>query len=155
MSSRLFQRVREEEGLAYSVFSYADFLKDSGLFCAFMGVSPSSTTKALTIALEEFRKARALGLSADEIGRSKAQLKGSLLLGLESMSNRMTRLAKSEIYCGRYVSVDELVSMIEEVTAETIARAAELVLSPENLSFVALGPCRQKEIFRVVEAPST
>jgi predicted Zn-dependent peptidase len=154
MSSRLFQRVREEEGLAYSVFSYADFLKDSGLFCAFMGVSPSSTVKALGTVLEEFKKARQLGLSIDEIQGAKAQLKGSLLLGLESMSNRMTRLAKSEIYCGRYVSVDELVSMIEEVNVDTIARAAELVLSLENLSFVALGPCPRKEVLRLVQAPN-
>jgi predicted Zn-dependent peptidase len=150
MSSRLFQRVREEEGLAYSVYSYADFFKDSGLFCAFMGVGPSSTEKALGIVLEEFDKARQSGPSVDEIHSAQAQLKGSLLLGLESMSNRMTRLAKSEIYCGRYISLDELVSMIEGVDGETIARAAGLVLGRENLSVVALGPCPRKEVVQLV-----
>ncbi|MCX5800434.1 MAG: pitrilysin family protein [Candidatus Eisenbacteria bacterium] len=154
MSSRLFQRVREEEGLAYSVYSYADFLKDSGLFCASMGVKPDSAGKALTIVLEEFEKALESSPSADEIRSAQWQLKGSLLLGLESMSNRMARLAKSEIYCGRYVSLDELVSMIDQVDAGTIARAAELVLRRESLSVVALGPCSKKEIAGLVETPA-
>jgi len=154
MSSRLFQRVREEEGLAYSVYSYADFLKDSGLFCAFMGVTPDSTQKALATVLEEFEKALRTVPSADEIASAQSQLKGSLLLGLESMSNRMARLAKSEIYCGRYVSMDELISMIEQVDAGAIARAGELVLRRENLSLVALGPGSKKEILSLMEQPA-
>jgi len=152
MSSRLFQRVREEEGLAYSVFSYADSLKDTGIFCAFMGVSPGSTEKALGIALEEFEKALKSSPSSDEIKSAQAQLKGSLLLGLESMSSRMNRLAKSEIYCGRYISLDELVSMIEQVNAETVAKAAELVLSRNNLCLVALGPCPEKSIAPLLQS---
>jgi predicted Zn-dependent peptidase len=155
MSSRLFQRVREEEGLAYSVYSYADFFKDSGLFCAFMGVRPDSTEKALGIVLEEFERTLESGPSADEIRSAQSQLKGSLLLGLESMSNRMARLAKSEIYCGRYVSMDELISMIDQVDAGTIARAAELVLSREKLSVVALGPCPKKEIVHLVDTSTS
>jgi len=154
MSSRLFQRVREKEGLAYSVYSYADFLKDSGLFCAFVGVTPDATENALSVVLEEFDKARESGPSAEEIKGAQSQLRGSLLLGLESVSNRMARLAKSEIHCGRYVSVDELISMIEQVDAGTIARAAELVLGRENLSLVALGPCLKKQIVRFVETPN-
>ena len=77
---------------------------------------------------------------------AKEQLKGSLLLGLESMSNRMTRLARSEIYYGRFISVDELVSMIEEVNTENTRRAAELALDRERLSLVALGPSSRTEI---------
>ncbi|UCF79322.1 MAG: insulinase family protein [Candidatus Eiseniibacteriota bacterium] len=146
MSSRLFQKVREREGLAYAVYSYADFMKDSGLFCAFMGVAPDSTPKALRVVLDEFAAVRELGLSRDEMKSAKAQLKGSLILGLESMSNRMTRLAKSEIYWGRYVSLDEVVSMIEGVDSEAVSRAAQAVLRPEKLSVVALGPCPEKDL---------
>jgi predicted Zn-dependent peptidase len=145
-SSRLFQKVREEEGLAYSVFTYVDFLRDSGLFCASAGVDPGSTRRALDVVLEEFEKARDSGLSAAEVRSAKEQLKGSLLLGLESMSNRMTRLARSEIYYGRFISVDELVSMIEEVNTENTRRAAELALDRERLSLVALGPSSRTEI---------
>ena len=145
-SSRLFQRVREEEGLAYSVFTYADFLRDSGIFCASAGVDPGSTRRALDVVLEEFDKALESGLSEAEVRSAKEQLKGSLLLGLESMSNRMTRLARSEIYYGRYVSVDELVAMIEAVDARAAQKAAELVLGRERLSLVALGPTSRKEI---------
>ncbi len=145
-SSRLFQRVREEEGLAYSVFTYVDFLRDSGLFCASAGVDPGSAGRALDVMLEELEKAVQSGLSDAEVRSSKEQLKGSLLLGLESMSNRMTRLARSEIYYGRYVSVDELVAMIEGVDAENTRKAAELVLDRERLSLVALGPASKKDI---------
>ncbi|KPJ61401.1 MAG: hypothetical protein AMJ46_01560 [Latescibacteria bacterium DG_63] len=146
MSSRLFQKVREKEGLAYAVYSYADFVRDSGLFCAFMGVAPDSAKRALSVVLDEFAAIRESGLSLEEIRSAKAQLKGSLFLGLESMSNRMTRLAKSEIYWGRYVSPDEVVSMIEGVDAETVSQAARLVLDPESLSVVALGPCPERDI---------
>lgn len=151
--SRLFQRVREEEGLAYSVYSYADFFKDSGLFGAFVGIKPDSTQRALATVLEEFEKALKSPPSADEIKSAQSQLKGSLLLGLESMGNRMARLAKSEIYCGRYVSMDELISMIDQVDVGAIVRVAELVLNRENLSVVALGPSSKKEILRLVETP--
>ncbi len=146
MSSRLFQRVREEEGLAYSVYTYVDFLRDSGLFCAFAAVEPGSSGRALEILLEELRKAKDSGLSQEELRSAKEQLKGSLLLGLESMSNRMTRLARSEIYYGRYISVDELVSMVEEVDADSTRAAAEMVFDHQSLSLVALGPSPKKDI---------
>jgi len=145
-SSRLFQRVREEEGLAYSVFTYVDFLRDSGIFCASAGVDPGSTRRALDVVLEEFDRALESGLSEAEVRSAKEQLKGSLLLGLESMSNRMTRLARSEIYYGRYVPVDEVVAMTEAVDARSVREAAELVLDRERLSLVALGPTSKKEI---------
>ncbi|MFH0779103.1 MAG: pitrilysin family protein [Candidatus Eisenbacteria bacterium] len=152
MSSRLFQRIREELGLAYSVYTYADFMKDSGLFCSFMGVDPGRTIQALEAMLAEFEKARDSGLDSDEIESAKAQLKGSLFLGMESMSNRMTRLAKAEIYCGRYVSLDEVASKIDGVTPEDVLKAGELVLSPRNLSLVATGPCPEKDLSGVMRA---
>jgi predicted Zn-dependent peptidase len=145
MSSRLFQKVREEEGLAYSVYTYVDFLRDSGIFCGFAGVEPESTRRVLEVLLGEFGRAMESGLSCDEVCSAREQLKGSLLLGLESMSNRMTRLARSEIYYGRYISVDELVSMIEQVNEESSRKAAELAFKRENLTLVALGPCPEKE----------
>jgi predicted Zn-dependent peptidase len=155
MSSRLFQKVREKEGLAYAVYSYADFVRDSGLFCAFMGVAPDSTERALTVVLDEFAEITRSGLSPEEIRSAKAQLKGALFLGLESMSNRMTRLAKSEIYWGRYVSLDEVVSLIEEVNEETVSQAAGLVLDGQNLSVVAMGPCPESQVIGPLQSLSS
>ncbi len=155
MSSRLFQKVREREGLAYAVYSYADFVRDSGLFCAFMGVAPDSTERALTVVLDEFAEIMQSGLSEEEIRNAQAQLKGGLFLGLESMSNRMTRLAKSEIYWGRYVSLDEVVSLIEGVNTETVSQAAGLVLDRENLSLVAMGPCPKSQLMGVLQTSSS
>ncbi|HEU5311101.1 MAG TPA: pitrilysin family protein, partial [Candidatus Eisenbacteria bacterium] len=128
MSSRLFQRVREQEGLAYSVYTYADSYSDAGIFCASMSLQPGHGRKAVRVTLEEFDKVAEHGVPPDELRSVKEQLKGNLLLGLESTTNQMTRLARSEIYSGRYVSVDELIASVDRVTEEDVKRIARSVL---------------------------
>ena len=140
MSSRLFQRVREQEGLAYSVYTYADAYSDTGIFCASMSVQPGHGRKAVSATLEEFDKVADLGVPPEELQSCKEQLKGNLLLGLESTTNQMTRLARSEIYSGRYVSVDELIASVDRVTEEDVKRIARDVLARDRLCMVALGP---------------
>jgi predicted Zn-dependent peptidase len=139
MSSRLFQRVREQEGLAYSVYTYSDSYEDAGIFCAAMSVHPSQGRKAIRLTLEEFDRIVNDGVSPDELDSAKAQLKGSLLLGLESTSNRMHRIARSIIYSGRFLAVDELVGMIDQITAADVRAMAARVLDRDRLSLVALG----------------
>jgi predicted Zn-dependent peptidase len=140
MSSRLFQRVREQEGLAYSVYTYADFYRDAGIFCAGMNVQPEHGRRAIALTLEEFDRVIQDGVPPAELDSTKAQLKGSLLLGLESTSNRMHRIARNELYEGRFVPLEELVRRVEGVTAQDVQRVASEIIARERLSLVALGP---------------
>jgi predicted Zn-dependent peptidase len=140
MSSRLFQRVREQEGLAYSVYTYADFYKDAGIFCAGMNVQPEHGRRAVALTIEEFERVIREGVPAPELDSAKAQLKGSLLLGLESTSNRMHRIARNELYEGRFVPLDELVRRVDRVGSSDVQRVASELISRERLSLVALGP---------------
>ena len=139
MSSRLFQRVREQEGLAYSVYTYSDSYEDAGIFCAAMSVHPSQGRKAVRLTLSEFDRVVLDGITPDELLSAKAQLKGNLLLGLESTSNRMHRIARSILYSGRFLPVDELVRTIDGVTAEHVRSMAARVLDRGRLTLVALG----------------
>jgi predicted Zn-dependent peptidase len=140
MSSRLFQRVREQEGLAYSVYTYADFYRDAGIFCAGMNVQPEHGRRAIALTLEEFERVIREGVPAPELESAKAQLKGSLLLGLESTSNRMNRIARNELYEGRFVPLDELVRRVDRVLSSDVQRVASELISRDRLSLVALGP---------------
>jgi len=140
MSSRLFQRVREQEGLAYSVYTYADFYRDAGIFCAGMNVQPEHGRRAVALTCEEFERVIREGIPRAELDSVKAQLKGSLLLGLESTGNRMHRIARNELYEGRFVPVEELVRRVEQVQAQDVQRVASEIIARERLSLVALGP---------------
>lgn len=139
MSSRLFQRVREQEGLAYSIYTYSDSYRDAGIFCAAMSVLPDHGRRALQITLEEFERIATEGVPRDELESAKAQLKGNLLLGLESTSNRMSRIARSETYFGRILSVDEVIAEVEAIAPEDVMRVAASLLARDRLSLVALG----------------
>jgi len=143
MSSRLFQRVREQEGLAYSVYTYADSYRDTGLFCASMSMQPVHGRRALQITPEEFDRVTRELVPADELQSTKAQLRGNILLGLESTPNQMSRLARAELYAGRYVPIEELIDEVERITAEDVRRIAREILSRERLSLVALGSSSQ------------
>jgi len=145
MSSRLFQRVREQEGLAYSVYAYSDSYEDAGIFCASMSVHPSQGRKAVHLTLSEFDRVAREGIPEDELESAKAQLKGSLLLGLESTSNRMHRIARNTLYSGRFVPADELVRTIEAVQAPDVRRMAVQFLSRGRLALVALGSSADRE----------
>jgi len=140
MSSRLFQRVREQEGLAYSVYTYSDFYRDAGIFCAGMNVQPEHGRRAVALTLEEFERVIREGVPENELNSAKAQLRGSLLLGLESTSNRMHRIARNELYEGRFVPLDELVRRVDAVSSEDVRRVAAELIPRERLSLVALGP---------------
>ncbi|MGE5174772.1 MAG: M16 family metallopeptidase [Hyphomicrobiales bacterium] len=154
MSSRLFQKVREEEGLAYSVYTYSDSYEDAGIFCAAMNVHPSQGRKAVRLTLAEFDRIRNEPVPQEELESNKAQLKGNLLLGLESTSNRMHRIARSMIYARRFVPVDELVRTIDRITAEEVRAMARRILDPEQLSLVALGPAPEGGAFGMADLAS-
>jgi predicted Zn-dependent peptidase len=140
MSSRLFQEVRERQGLVYSIYSGNAAFRDCGLFYIYAGTEPAHFSKVLGLVIEELRKLKRSGVTADELARAKEHLKGSLMLSLESTSSRMTRLAKQELYFGQYFTLDEILAAIERVTPADMESLIATLLDKSPLSLVALGP---------------
>jgi predicted Zn-dependent peptidase len=140
MSSRLFQRVREEEALAYVVYSFQQFYRDSGVFGVYVGVEPRQRDRVIQVIREEYEDILKNGVSPEELTNSKNQLKGQLVLGLESTTTRMFRLANFEVNGEVYQPIDEVISRVQEVSPEDIAEVAGIILDPGKLYCVTLGP---------------
>ncbi len=140
MSSRLFQRVREDEGLAYVVYTYQQFYKDAGLYGVYVGTEPSQRKRAIDVVSEEFARVLAESVSEQELEHAKNQLKGQLLIGLESTTTRMFRLANFELNGEGYHPVDKVIERIESVTPDHIYAVAKVILDPERMYSVSLGP---------------
>jgi predicted Zn-dependent peptidase len=137
MSSRMFQEIREKRGLAYSVYSFASQHSDTGLWATYIGCLPAKADEVLAICQEEIAKLIAGGLSDDELERGKGQLRGSLVLGLEDPSSRMSRLGKSELVYSQLEPVEEILASIEAVTHDDVRRvAAEVLGRPKVLAVV-------------------
>lgn len=120
MSSRLFQEIREKRGLAYSVYSYHSSYADSGLFTVYAGTAPRQSEDVLTLTREILHDVAMNAISDDELRKGKEQLKGSLILGLESTGSRMNRMGKNELMLGRHYSLDEIINKIDAVSIEDI-----------------------------------
>lgn len=149
MSSRLFQSIREKLGLAYSVYSFIDFFQDAGIFGIYMGTHKSNAVRVVELVLKEIRRFEKNGLSSTELSEAKHQLKGSLVLALENTSQRMNRLARSELFLRDYLELDEIIDSINRVrTKDLVGLAAEL-FRPERLSVVALGPLAKNALNQV------
>lgn len=129
MSSRLFQEIREKRGLAYSVYSYHTSYADTGLFTVYAGTAPKQTKEVLDLTIEQLGELAAGGLTEAELHRGKEQLKGSLILSLESTSSRMNRIGKNELMLGRHYSIDDMIERIDAVTKVDIRSMIERMLS--------------------------
>jgi predicted Zn-dependent peptidase len=137
MSSRLFQRVREERGLAYSVYSFTSGYADAGQFGVYAGCQPGKADEVLALMTSELDAATRGSLSDAEIERGKGQMRGSIVLGLEDAGSRMTRIGKSEIAYGDILGVDEVIARIDAVTPRAVAEVAADVLGrPRCLTVV-------------------
>ena len=146
MSSRLFQEVREKRGLAYSVYSFTSQQADTGMWGVYVGCLPAKADEVLTICQDEIAKVISGGLTDVELARGKGQLRGSLVLGLEDPSSRMSRLGKSELAYPRLEPVEEILASIEAVTHDDVRRvAAEILGRPKALAVV--GPFDSDEPF--------
>ena len=139
MSSRLFQCVREERGLAYAIYSYLCNHSDSGALVVYAGTSPQEAQQVVRLILDELRRLRDEPVAEDELDSAREQLRGSLLLSLESSDNRMTRLAKNEIYMGRHVGFKEVLAGFNRVGREDIQRLAEFILKDDYLTLQLVG----------------
>lgn len=149
MSSRLFLEIREKLGLAYAVYSFISLFQDTGQFAVYAGTRPINTKQVITTIRNEINKLCDSGVTHDELDRARKAMIGSLVLGLESTRNRMTRLGKSLITNGELLSIDELVDRIESVTADDITRVTREVFSGTH-SLAVIGPYNQDNIAQLV-----
>jgi len=148
MSSRLFQEIREKRGLAYSVHSYVASYRDTGLFGIYAGTSAENVREILDVVSTECHRLKTEVLTDLELFAAKEQIKGHLLLSMESTDHRMTRLAKNEIYLHRHLPPEETVANIEEVTKENIQELACDLFKRETTSIAALGKVTGEVIHR-------
>ncbi len=139
MSSRLFQNIRERQGLAYSIYSDLNPYRDTGCLAVYAGTSLASASKVVQSVVSEFRKLKADPVPEEELSRAKAQLKGSLMLSLESSTARMSNLARQEMYFDRFYGLDELIEKIEAVTADDLSMLANEFFKTESVALTALG----------------
>lgn len=140
MSSRLFQNIRENQGLAYSVYSFIDFWADAGLWGVYTGTSPKLARKASESIEHEFEELLSRGMSEHDLNRLKNQITGNLLLTLEDPSSRMNRLAKMEAYANQYTSVDGVLSKIRNVSLDDVRQAAVEILGKNKRFTVVMEP---------------
>lgn len=140
LSSRLFQEIREERGLVYSIYSYTVSYFDSGLWCIHAGAGPDNLTQVLDLCIDIIQDVKKNGVTEVEIERSKRQIRGELLLSMESSTSHMTRLGRSEINYNRVIPVEEMVEKILGVTPEEISDLSGRLFVPENFSLAVVGP---------------
>ncbi|MDL2281063.1 insulinase family protein [Selenomonadales bacterium OttesenSCG-928-I06] len=146
VSSRLFQSIREERGLAYSVYSYQTNYKDCGLFSVYAGTSKDNTKQVIDLILQNIKDLKNYNITEKELRTAKEQIKGAMMLGLEGSSSRMSRLGKLEITLGKFVSLDEIVEEIEKVSLDKIANIIEKIFRKDLISFTSLGPIQETDI---------
>ena len=143
MSSRLVKKIREEEGLAYSVYSYNGSYTDTGAFVISVGTRPENCQRVIDIILEELDDVRQNGITKDELDKSFSQLKGSLYMGLETVNSRMNKLGRSMLIYDRVITPEENVDELSKVTLEDVKSLAGDMFRKENLQITVLGPVNE------------
>jgi predicted Zn-dependent peptidase len=150
-SSRLFQEIREKRGMAYAVYSFASQYTDTGLVGVYLGTREENLATCLEITAEQIADIAAGNLREQELERAKENLKGRIMLSMESTSNRMSRLGKSLITDTEILSFDRIFAEIDAVEPEAIAGLAGLLLATERLSAACVGP-REDRFLDAVES---
>ncbi len=140
MSSRLFQEIREQRGLAYAVYSFASSYADAGAFGVYAAVHPQRIEETVELALVELRRMKSETVDPQELRDAKEFTKGCLLLSSESVDNQMARLAQNEIHFGEYFTVNQVIDNIEAVTPDEIQATARSLFQTEQLTLTLLGP---------------
>jgi predicted Zn-dependent peptidase len=140
MSSRLFQNIREKQGLAYAVFSELTPYSDAGILSVYAGTAKETVGQVIDLTIAEFRAMKESLVTQEELLRAKNHLKGSLMLSLESTSSRMSNLARQELYFGRFSSLDEILASIDAVTREQLQSLARQFFQPDLIATTVLGP---------------
>ena len=139
MSSRLFQTVREEAGLAYSIYSEMSPFRDTGSLCVYAGASVEKAAEVVQLTVREFGRLKEQAVTALELTRAKDQLRSNIVMGLESSGRRLANLARQQMYYGRLFGLEEIVADIDRVTVEEIKTLAQELFTPESLALTMLG----------------
>ncbi|KUK54088.1 MAG: putative Zn-dependent peptidase [Desulfotomaculum sp. 46_296] len=148
ISSRLFQEIRENRGLVYSIYSYHASYHDTGLFCVYAGLSKNNVVSVSELIFQEIKAICENGVTEAELQRSKDQVKGNLYLSLENVTTHMSRLAKSKLYLDRFVTPEEVVERISKVTRNEVKDIARAILLPDLLTIAAVGPWEDCKILQ-------
>ena len=148
MSSRLFESIRENEGLAYSIYSELSPFRDAGSLSVYAGMSLDKTERVLELTLLELRRLKEQEVANAELKRAKDQMKSNIVLGLESSSSRMNNLARQQMYFGRFFTVDEIVGEIDRVIPADIQALAHQLFRPELMALTLLGNLGSMKIDR-------
>jgi predicted Zn-dependent peptidase len=139
MSSRLFQNIREKQGLAYAVYSELSMYRDAGCLAIYAGSALESAGKVIESIMKELRELKETPVPEEELRRAKDHLKGSFMLGLESTFSRMSNLARQELYFDHFFTLDEMIQSIEEITAEQVQHIAQEFFDPRRITLTMLG----------------
>jgi predicted Zn-dependent peptidase len=143
-SSRLFQEIREKRGMAYAVYSFASQYTDTGQVGVYIGTREDNVAACLEIASEQIADIAAGNVRPDELARAKDNLKGRIMLSMESTSNRMSRLGKSLITDTELLSIERIMAEVDAVEPEALAELAGVLLAPERLSAAGIGPDEER-----------
>ncbi len=144
VSSRLFQEIREKRGLAYSIYSFLSPYSDGGMITVYAGTRPQEAQRVVDLVCREIKRLRRNGVEPKELARAKNQMKGTLMLNLESSHSRMSKLAKDELVQGAHTSLEEMLSEIDQVSEEQVCRVADELLDLDYLAVTALGPIHER-----------
>jgi predicted Zn-dependent peptidase len=139
MSSRLFQTIREERGMVYSIYSDLNPYRDTGTLCIYAGTSVGKALEVVDLILIELRKLKEATLSEEELTRAKDQVKGNILMGLESSNSRMANLARQEMYFQQFFTVEEIIARIDAVQADQVQTMAQRLFEPNRIAVTLLG----------------
>ncbi len=154
-SSRLFQEIREKRGMAYSVYSFGSHYAETGHIGIYVGTREENLAEALAIAVEQIGEISAGNLTERELARAQENLKGRIVLSMESTSARMTRLGKSLVTDTAILTLDEVIAEIEAVDIAAVARLAGELLAPERLSAAGIGPSEARFLEALERATPT
>src|SRR5262249_16015639 len=146
MSSRLFQTIREDRGLAYAVYSGVNAYTDAGYLSVYAATSPEQISDVIKLSVEEFGKLKSEAVTDAELERAKNQLKVSIMLSLESTSARMSNLARQEIFFGRQLTLDEILERIERVTSDDVKRIAGEIFAGDDFAVTAIGQLGSQDL---------
>ena len=146
MSSRLFQEIREKRGISYNVYSYLNTFREAGVMGVYAGTEPDLLPELVAVLERELVRIATEPITGDELRSAKGQIKGNVLLSLESMSNRLGRMGKNEMYFGRQVDAGEIHDKIEAVTTDDVLAVAEEVIDLSGASSVFLGPVKNPDL---------
>jgi predicted Zn-dependent peptidase len=146
VSSRLFQEVRERRGLVYSIYSFLSGYSDSGLITVYAATRPKEVDRVVDLVCREIQQIGVKGVEQQELERAKTQMKGSLMLSLESSHSRMSKLAKDELTYGRHASLDDMLAQIERVNVEQVFNVAHQFFLIDSLAITGLGPLAPRTV---------